>query len=263
MLDNKKYKVGISNNNISKARIFLFVMIFTLLISMVSADELISLKPTYNYKFGNIVDIKNPCYFNGANCPSTALCNITVYNPDNSILVDNQQMTYNPTYFNYTLPDTNYSMGSYTCDMGCTFGGNSGTQRFYLNIGTGYTLTDQTTLMYVVLIAILIITFILLETYVFNPKVNFGYRVALFNIAYFVFIVLVFFIWKLMTDFLPDITYLTNMIYYVWLIPLLISWIVILISAGVLINSSISGKRQNRLIKMGYSREEAENRMRH
>lgn len=52
-------------------------------------------------------DLKFFC-FNETNslCPSGSTCNMTLFYPNNTILVNNQQLTFNPSYFNYTLNST-------------------------------------------------------------------------------------------------------------------------------------------------------------
>lgn len=89
-----------------------------------------------------------------------------------------------------------------------------------------------------------------------------GWRIGMFNLSYFVFIGLMFFIWKVSNDFLPSISYLTSVIYYLWFIPLMLSWIMILVSIALLINSALQIGKAKKLIRMGYSESEAESRVR-
>lgn len=139
MLTNQIYKQPERKNNMAKVIGVLIIGIFIALIALasVSAASITVSRLTYDYKVGSQIDIKNPCYYNGANCPPTTTCAITVYDPNNAIIINNQQMTYSTAFFNYTLPDANYSIGSYKCDMVCTYAGVSGSQRFYLDIGSG------------------------------------------------------------------------------------------------------------------------------
>jgi hypothetical protein len=102
------------------------------MLAFVSAESL-----TYHYKLNSLLEIKNPCYFNGTYCPAATICKLTVYDPENLVILNNQEMTYSVSYFNYTLPNGNYSLGSYKCDMMCTYSGISGSQSFYLEIETG------------------------------------------------------------------------------------------------------------------------------
>jgi hypothetical protein len=147
MLTNQIYKPEQRGNNMTKniKKIFILLaidLLITLLLflgasSFVSAADISISRVAYDYKQGSVIDIMNPCYYNGANCPVGTNCSITVYDPDNQVIVNNQPMTYGASFFNYTLPYANYSIGSYKCDMVCTYSGTSGSQRFYLDIGTG------------------------------------------------------------------------------------------------------------------------------
>lgn len=133
------YKPDKPINSMAKIMGIIFIALFIAITALttVSAGTISISRLAYDYKVGSTIDIKNPCYYNGANCPAGTTCDITVYNPDNQVIVNNQPMTYGASYFNYTLPNANYSIGSYKCDMVCTYSGVSGSQRFYLDIGSG------------------------------------------------------------------------------------------------------------------------------
>lgn len=118
-------------------KIGVYVLVMFVLMSFVSAGDISISRLAYDYKTNTVIDIKNPCYYNGNNCPVGTTCSITVYDPNNQVIINNQPMTYTPSYFNYTLPGTNYSIGSYRADMVCTYSGVSGSQSFYLDVGTG------------------------------------------------------------------------------------------------------------------------------
>lgn len=139
MLTNQIYKRPERRNSMARIMGLLLLGIFIVLIGSftVSAADISISRLAYDYKTNSVIDIKNPCYYNGANCPAGATCTITVYDPNNLVIVNNQPMTYGASYFNYTLPGTNYSIGSYRCDMVCTYSGVSGSQSFYLDVGTG------------------------------------------------------------------------------------------------------------------------------
>lgn len=140
LTNNQIYKQSEPKKNMARViGIFiasLIIVLFTM--TCVSAASSISIsRLTYTYKVGSQIDIRNPCYYNGANCPPTTTCDLTVYDPENNVIINNQPMTYGGSFFNYTLPDANYSIGSYKSDMVCSYSGISGSQRFYLDIGTG------------------------------------------------------------------------------------------------------------------------------
>lgn len=89
------------------------------------------------YKQGQIIDLKIPCYTNGSYCSVAATCDLTVQLPNGTILIDNQAMTYNPSYFNYTLESNQTrEIGNYPCSMVCVDGSDSGHKDFTFEITT-------------------------------------------------------------------------------------------------------------------------------
>lgn len=139
-MTNQIYKQAKPKNNMAKVIYMFFIGLFLaaiMFLTSVSAASISISRVSYDYTVGSVIDIKNPCYYNGNNCPAGTNCTITVYDPDNQVIVNNQPMIYNTSYFSYTLPSANYSIGSYKCDMVCSYSGISGSQRFYLDIGSG------------------------------------------------------------------------------------------------------------------------------
>ena len=122
-----------SNSMISKMLVSL--LIFSFFITSVSAIE-----ASYIYQVNTgEIEVKNPCYLNGAFCSAGATCRITIYDPTNTIIVNNQLMDYHTSYWNYTLPPQNdsYMIGFYKSDMSCTDTGNSGSETFWFEVKTG------------------------------------------------------------------------------------------------------------------------------
>lgn len=63
--------------------------------------------------------------------PTSASCNITVFAPNNTILVDFLSMTDQGNYFNYTLTANNLaSSGEYNYDITCSEGGLNATNSY-------------------------------------------------------------------------------------------------------------------------------------
>ena len=124
---------------------------------------------TYQYKLYDTISIKNPCYYNGTFCSAASVCNITIYDPNNAVIINNKAMTNSISYFNYTLlnVNNNYSLGLYKCDMTCTDFGSSGSQTFYFEVITGGNLS--------LFIILLISSFLLVMTaiYVNNEYIGF------------------------------------------------------------------------------------------
>jgi len=89
-------------------------------ISVVSANSYLGTQ----YESMNIIET---CVVNGFPCPSDFLCNITISNPDNNLIVLNSPMTKNDTIYNYTFSSTDV-LGDYDINVYCsnvTLSGNA------------------------------------------------------------------------------------------------------------------------------------------
>lgn len=91
------------------------------------------------FKINTKVDYKKPCFNNGTYCSAAAICNFTIFNPDNTILIDNLQGTNQIYYHNITF--SVIENGIYQADMTCIDGSNTGAETFYFNV-TGNGLND-------------------------------------------------------------------------------------------------------------------------
>jgi hypothetical protein len=97
----------------------LFLLIFVtilFLLPFLSAAE-----PSYIFKQNEAVDLKTAC-FTAANeyCNSSVTCKATIYYPNQSILINNQNMTWNVNYFNYSLtPSQTSILGTYPIIVNC------------------------------------------------------------------------------------------------------------------------------------------------
>jgi len=98
----------------------LMLMFGICLISLVSASDYLGTQ----WEDVNIVET---CTVEGFPCPSDFLCNITISNPNNELIVLNSPMTRNDTIYNYTFTSTDY-LGDYDINIYCsnvTLSGNS------------------------------------------------------------------------------------------------------------------------------------------
>ena len=90
------------------------------------------------FRQNSAADIKSEVRLNGAVPPASALCNISVYYPNNSILVDFRQMTNQGSYFNYTINSSQTSLkGNYNYCVTCSSSGLNETDcsKFIINLG--------------------------------------------------------------------------------------------------------------------------------
>lgn len=135
--------------------VLLAVLLSIAFISLVSATEL-------NYKQGDLIDLKVPCYINGTYCSASATCEITINYPNGTNFVNNQPMIYNPSFFDYTLIDTQV-LGEYPSSMVCNDGGTYGHSTFSFTIKPTAGLENNTTMfiiMAVVSFVLLLLAFI-------------------------------------------------------------------------------------------------------
>lgn len=158
-------------------------------------------------------------------------------------------------YYTYRFCNTS-EIGSYLVN------GRSDLGVWSYNFPVGNEVSISEAVLYIALILILLGTLAFTFYQVIKPDAASSWRVSMFNISYFIFIVMIFFIWKISSDYLPGISYLSNIIYYVWFIPLIMSWLEILLSIMILVNIGLSRTKAKRLIQMGYSEDEAESRVR-
>jgi len=95
------------------------IVMLVFLVSTISASD-------YLGKQYTSIDIRDNCEVDGFPCSSSYLCNITISDPDNNLLVLNSPMTRNDTVYNYTLTQTSL-LGDYSLTIYCdntTWGGN-------------------------------------------------------------------------------------------------------------------------------------------
>ncbi len=118
-----------------KPLIFLFLILLVL--------PLVSAQTELTFSFNDEVDLKRPCFNNGTFCSSSALCNITVIYPDGNLLLDNEPMTNQVSYFNKTIAQGGINqLGFYPSIMSCCDLGNCGADTFDIEV-TGDGLPNQ------------------------------------------------------------------------------------------------------------------------
>lgn len=102
--------------------------IFLLLLPIIYA-----LDTSFNFIQSQDASIKIVCQLNGTYCPSNTNCHLTAYYPNSSILVNNQPMDYQTSYFNYTINGSNLDiLGIYRGSAVCNY------SDVLFNIGTFY-----------------------------------------------------------------------------------------------------------------------------
>ena len=104
----------------------ILILIFLCLISSVSASV---------YQKGNNIDLKVPCINSGAYCSSSTTCNLTTIYPNETILLNNLEMTNQVSFHNYTLNASDINViGEYKNIVMCTDGIYNGTSTFIIDV---------------------------------------------------------------------------------------------------------------------------------
>lgn len=115
-------------------------LIAVLIISLIVAP-LLSAEPSYIFKQFEEAELNLPCITNNeAPCSASILCNLTIIDPEGTILVDNNQMTYKSAgYYNFTLNSTQTSqLGEFSTSVSCVSATVNGFSTFnYLITPTG------------------------------------------------------------------------------------------------------------------------------
>ena len=89
---------------------------------------------TYGKQYTDI-NIIETCSVNGFVCPEDFLCNITITDPDENLIVLNEPMTRNDTVYNYTLILTD-TLGGYPYSVDCDNVTQSGREEKVLEVTT-------------------------------------------------------------------------------------------------------------------------------
>ena len=122
-----------------KTKFFIFYFFIFLVVSL-TAMPLVQSQLTFNPN--EPAEIKVSCFdLSHDFCDATTNCNITIYYPNMSILTDNQEMTNNLNYFNYTTPPLN-ERGEYHAVVACEDSGSYGYTSFSF-ISTSIPATSQ------------------------------------------------------------------------------------------------------------------------
>ena len=131
-----------------------FILFFVILSSFCYAEA------TQFYKVNQEVDLKVPCVKNDNNvCSPSATCNLTISYPNNSIYINNEEMTNNNIFFNYTLPNANTS-GEYQTSIYCIDGIEYGYSFFSFKLNNSGDNEQPSAILAIVILLPLIFAFI-------------------------------------------------------------------------------------------------------
>ena len=194
----------------------IIILIFVvLLIGVVIAS------PSYYFKRGVHIDLKLPCY-NETNsmCPSTTTCNISIFYPNGTALVENDAMEHNTAYFNYTIRSTqNVVDGEFPVSTHC-FGTNNGFSTFtYMVTQSGKEVTTGNSLLYMGAILIFLL-FLGIGIWGFLKANKPITRVLYGGFSYLFLIAISYVLWLTTENILFTTTILSKIFYWVFILLL-------------------------------------------
>jgi hypothetical protein len=119
---------------------FIFLILISFNTNYVKAANIsIGVNSDYplSYQQGKAVDLNIPCYSDSNYCPGIAICRITVSYPNGTILINNQPMAFNPSFFSFSFnSNQTKSIGFYHSSMVCSVGPDNGAKDFSFEITT-------------------------------------------------------------------------------------------------------------------------------
>lgn len=211
------------------------------------------------FKQNNIIDLKVQCILNGTFCSGSAACNLTLNYPNNSIYINNQPMTNQISFYNYTLGDSSV-LGNYPCSATCCDGIYCGTNQdcSFEITPSGLESSIANALYYFGALFIFILLFS--GSIYLIWKSNKPWLKLLFtSSAYLVFIALSFIAWQISVNFITTILFIQTILYFIWFIGLILFLPFIFISGLWLLDMASKEKDIQKKIGMGYSENEARN----
>lgn len=106
----------------NETRLKIIIFCLVAIIALLVIPNISAANEALTFKQHEIVDIKLPCSYKGANCNITAAagCNLTVIYPNGTFMFENQPMTLGvgTGIANYTLPNT-FALGDHPYKQSC------------------------------------------------------------------------------------------------------------------------------------------------
>lgn len=157
-----------NNINVTSKKILLTLTIFLMGIFLLSFAQ--AAEESLTFKQHEIIDLKLPCSYNGANCDNSAVCNISIMFPNGTFMVENQPMTNTGNGMpNYTLP-TSGIIGIYNYKQNCIQSGLSAADPGTFEITTTGMSADSKLPIFLIIFAVVLLIFgLVLE----NPMMGF------------------------------------------------------------------------------------------
>lgn len=248
-----KLKNPSSNALQSKKIVGLIVLIGAIFLLPLVAGEY-----SYIYQKDMKVDLIISCFdSNNSACSSATPCSITVFYPNSTVMIRNMSMTYNGTYYNYTLTsDRTGTVGEYSAVVMCV-GSDAGFSTFNFMINArGKEITTGDSLMYlggllllILFLVVCIVGFTRMEKPTGKLLFAYGIYILLIGISYIV--------WITTENILSTSIMLSRIFYWIFMI-LIIGFLPMLLCSFILYVWLLMKMRTIRvMIEKGMTEDEA------
>lgn len=130
-----------------KKKILLSFILIIILIPFIQAEtNTVDIQDVF--ELGSIRFAK-PCFFNGTYCSSAGQCNLTVFYPNNSVLLNNQIMT--NSIYEHNISFVSNALGIHKADQVCKDQGFFASSTFYFDVtASGIQNTTSQSIIYII-----------------------------------------------------------------------------------------------------------------
>lgn len=177
------------------------------------------------YRQDDLIEFKTSCIRNNTYCTDTAVCNLTLINPEDTLMINNQQMTNQVSHHNYTIPATNTSiLGEYKANVVCVDSGVNGFEEVIFEITpSGEEMTTGEALFRIGMVAVL--CFFTIVTIYGAVKSKRPFMKALFfGLIWFVLTALFYTLWISSHNLFVTNTYIPRFFFWFFTITLYLAF---------------------------------------
>jgi len=144
-----------------RSKLFLLLsLVFILILS----SFVIAAESDYIYEVNTDVELKIACFDTDyASCNDNTNCTILIIKPNGNVLIDNENMSYNSNYFNYTIAAENLtSTGEYSTIIHCLGDSNNGVTSFVFELTpSGIRANEGNSLGLILIVGVLVLLIII------------------------------------------------------------------------------------------------------
>jgi hypothetical protein len=242
-----------------KQILFIFSMIMCINILSAQVPSIIS-NPTYT-QYTNVT-IPLPCTIGGEYCSLSAICNATIINPTNVILVNGANMQRNGVVFEINLTDDQTSeIGEYQFNVVCSDTGSSVSRFLKFNITPTGSIIETPEAIFYIIIMSLMLALILICLYQVTQVESYGWVLAYVSAAYIILIPFLFIAWRVSSLYIYNLTFVSDIIYTLWWLSMILFFPYILVSILWLLGKAAEEDDLKKYVNMGYTDDEAKKKI--